>query len=592
MNLKNQKYIIICILLSINILLATTLIVYENKWYAYLFILALASSLNSFSCLFIIGHKMLYGEGKGENINPRLVSKNYIYVVPCYTETKEELVKTLNSLVLQRKVENDKRLILIICDGTSLNKNNICDKVLREILGLNTINIKYYSYPTWDQKVNLVQVYKGVYKHFNEILPVILIIKMENYGKRDSLVLVRSFCYNYNQSLLLNSESVVDISGSIMLPRDTLTLEMLNNFNFVYRGEEIHYIIGIDADTAFDYNCSYELIQSMQASSDIHGCVGYVDIAREMNFYSPFVLYQYAEYMFAQCLRRHAQSRITQKVNCLSGCVQILRISNETSGSTILTNFNYLPAPEESIFNHIRSYASEDRNHVCNLLSLYPQAKTVQNLRAIAYTIVPTNWWVFLSQRRRWSLGANANDMLLVYLPDIVLVERISAFINVFTYSLSPFIFIATILFIKAIIVQPTMLMLYLSSFIFLPLFYAFFIVPIFVMPLSFKYTLYYYLSYACFISVASIVNLIIYMYSIFCMDVIKWGKTRQLKNNSDEYTFDDTIYATIDSTIEDSTIEDSTIEDSTIEDSTIEDSTIDSNNTIDNIFWLTDDDV
>ena len=61
----------------------------------------------------------------------------------------------------------------------------------------------------------------------------------------------------------------------------------------------------------------------------------------------------------------------------------------------------------------------------------------------------------------------------------------------------------------------------------------------------------------------ASIVNLIIYMYSIFCMDVIKWGKTRQLKNNSDEYTFDDTIYATIDS-----------------------------NNTIDNIFWLTDDDV
>ena len=39
-------------------------------------------------------------------------------------------------------------------------------------------------------------------------------------------------------------------------------------------------------------------------------------------------------------------------------------------------------------------------------------------------------------------------------------------------------------------------------------------------------------------------VNLIIYMYSIFCMDVIKWGKTRQLKKeNSDEYIFDDSIY-------------------------------------------------
>ena len=543
MNLKYQKYIIICILLGINILLSSTFIVYENKWYAYLFILALASALNSFSCLFIMGHKMLYGEG--DNINHRLSSKNYIYIVPCYTETKAELVKTLNSLVLQRKVENDKRLILIICDGTSMNKNNICDKVVREILNLNTIHSKYYSYPTWDQKENLVQIYKGYYSHLNESLPVILLIKMENYGKRDSLVLVRSLCYNYNQSLLLNSESVVDVSGTaIMQSPNPLTLEMLNNLNFVYGGEEIHYIIGIDADTAFDYNCSYELIQSMQESSDIHGCVGYVDISREMNFKSPFILYQYAEYMFAQCLRRHAQSRITQKVNCLSGCVQILRISNETSGSKILTTFNYLPAPEESIFNHIRSYASEDRNHVCNLLSLYPQVKTVQNLRAVAYTIVPTNWWVFLSQRRRWSLGANANDMLLVYLPNILFVERISAFINVFTYSLSPFIFIATILFIKAIIVEPTMLMLYLSSFIFLPLFYAFFIVPIFVKPISFKDTLYYYLSYMFFISVASIVNLIIYMYSIFCMDVIKWGKTRQLKKeNSDDYIFDDSIY-------------------------------------------------
>jgi chitin synthase len=597
MNLKYQKYIIICILLGINILLATTFIVYKNKWYAYLFILALASSLNSFSCLFIMGHKMLYGDGDGNNINPRLFTKNYIYIVPCYTETKEELIKTLNSLILQRKVENDKRLILIICDGTSLNKNNICDKVLRDILDLNTINSKYYSYSTWDQKENLIQIYKSYYSHLNESLPVILLIKMENYGKRDSLVLVRSLCYDYNQSLLLNSESIVDASGTMMQSPNPLTLEMLNNLNFVYSGEEIHYIIGIDADTAFDYNCSYELIQSMQASSDIHGCVGYVDISREMNFYSPFVLYQYAEYMFAQCLRRHAQSRITQKVNCLSGCVQILRISNETSGSKILKTFNYLPAPEESIFNHIRSYASEDRNHVCNLLSLYPQAKTVQNLRAIAYTIVPTNWWVFLSQRRRWSLGANANDMLLVYLPDIIFVERISAFINVFTYSLSPFISIATILFIKAIIVEPTMLMLYLSSFIFVPFFYAFFIVPIFVKPLSFKNTLYYYLSYICFISMASIVNLIIYMYSIFCMDVIKWGKTRQLKNNSDEYIFDDTIYDTIDDTtidvtiIDDTTIDVTIIDDTTVDDTTVDDTTIDTNKTIDNIFWLTDDD-
>jgi chitin synthase len=484
---------------------------------------------------------MLHGDSNGNK--KRISAKNYIYIVPCYTETKQELVKTLNSIVLQRDVKNDIRSILIVCDGSSQNKNNICDKVLKEILNITDEPSEDYKYTTWDKKENLVKIYKAYYSYLNESLPVILLIKDQNYGKRDSLVLIRNFCYKYNQSLLLDSESIVDSEE-----QSNLIVEMINNLSYIYGNEEINYIIGIDADTAFDYNCSYELIKSIHDSSDIHGCVGYVDIEPTSFFYSPFILYQYAEYMFAQCLRRHAQSLITQKVNCLSGCVQILRVSKETCGDEILKVFNYLPAAEENIFNHIRSYASEDRNHVCNLLSLYPYAKTVQNLDAVAYTTVPTSWSVFLSQRRRWSLGANANDMLLIYLPDIFLVERISAFINVFTYSLSPFIFVATILFIKAIITEATMLMLYLSSVIFVPLGYALLIVPIFVKPISFRNTLYYYFSYFFFYLVCSIVNLIIYFYSIFCMDVIKWGKTRQIKEqtNTEGLMYDDDVYITV----------------------------------------------
>jgi len=539
------------ILLIVNTILSSTFIIYESKWYAYLFILALASCLNSFSCLFNVGHKMFCQRemSLGHTNNNRLIGKNYLYIVPCYTETKEELIKTLNSLVLQREVKRDVRSILIICDGSSANKNNICDKILKELLVFDHDKEgQYFKYPTWDQKENLVQVCKAYYSFSGETLPVILLIKMENYGKRDSLVLARQLCYKYNQSLLL------DTSGNNHL--DALTEEMLANLKFVYEGREIHYMIGIDADTEFDYNCSYELIQGLQASDDIHGCVGYVDIAPESAFFtSQFILYQYAEYMFAQCLRRYAQSCITQKVNCLSGCVQILRISKETCGDEILAKFNYLPAAEESIFNHIRSYASEDRNHVCHMLSMYPHVKTTQNLKAIAYTSVPTNWQVFLSQRRRWSLGSNANDMLLVTLPGIVFVERISAFVNVVTYSVSPFVFIATILFLKTIITEASMMMLYLSTVILLPIFYALFIVPIFIRPLPFPSTLYYYLSYAFFYFIGSLVNLIIYFYSISCMDVIKWGKTRQIKMTVEgvtetetkteeaEYIYDDCIY-------------------------------------------------
>ena len=156
------------------------------------------------------------------------------------------------------------------------------------------------------------------------ILLYILVIKKENAGKRDSLVLIRRICYNYN---LKKYKEYINIFTNI--------------FSDIYDNENIEYIIGIDADTVFEYNCSYELIKTMD-TNDVYGCVGYVDINKNMNKFNPYVLYQYAEYMFAQCLKRQAQSNLTHKVNCLSGCNQILRICKETCGDDILSIFNYL----------------------------------------------------------------------------------------------------------------------------------------------------------------------------------------------------------------------------------------------------------
>lgn len=521
MRLKHQKKIIICFLFAINLILSSTFIIYINYWYCYLFILALASYINASSCILNIGHKLLY---KTENPE-RTLPQNYIYVMPCYNETSAELEQTLNSLVAQRMHLGDKRAIFIICDGMRYANNNICDISLKELLHLTDSLPKIYTYPTWDKKQNSVELHLSEYTHQGITLPVILLIKTLNYGKRDSLVLAREVCFQYNEAILPEA-------ATLPMAETELQNAILNALDFIYSREKIKYMIGIDADTVFDYHCSNELIQAIDTeANDIYGCVGFVDISPASNFASPFILYQYAEYMFSQCLRRQTQSLITQKVSCLSGCVQILRIAEETCGKKILGVFNYLPAKDESIFNHIRSYASEDRNHVCNMLSLFPYVKTTQSLKAVAYTSVPTSLAVFLSQRRRWSLGANANDMLLVGLPGILLVERISAFVNVMTYSLSPFIFIATALFVKSIIENPTLLMLFLSIVLFIPFAYALIIVPLFIKPLSWRAGVYYYFAFAFFIVSASLVNLIIYSYSILQMDVISWGKTRALKS-------------------------------------------------------------
>ena len=510
MNIINQKYVIILLLLAANGLLIGTFITNKDKWYIYLGILSLASIVNASSSLLMLGYKMFKKPKEKHRDKPC----SYIYVVPCYNENEDELTNSINSITEQHVIPGDIRSMIIVCDGKvvgsdSLDSTNI---ILKTILK-NINEPLLYTYTTWDNKTNTVELYKGVYSYKNYSMDYILLVKNINYGKRDSLVLVRKLCYNYNNNII--SDNMISYN---------LIVDVANILN---KHDKIQYIIGIDADTIFDYNCSYELIKEIDSDDGIHGCVGLVDISKDMKL-SPFVLYQYAEYMFAQCLRRQTQSSITNKVSCLSGCNQILRISKETCGEVILSKFNYLPKEDENIFNHIRSYASEDRNHVCLMLSLYPYIKTVQTLKAIAYTIVPTKLKIFMSQRRRWSLGANSNDMMLVYLPNINIFERISAFVNILIYSLSPFVFVATIFFIISIITEPTYLMLLLSILIIIPFGYAL-LIPIVINPLSFREAMLYYLSLSMFTLFGSFINLFIYMYSISNMDIIKWGKTRSI---------------------------------------------------------------
>lgn len=521
MNLKQQKYLIVGSMTAINFVLIYTFVLFNNYWYAYLPLLILSSLLTAFSSILNVLFKMC-GQDLNRH-NPRLVSKSYVYVIPCYNESHEELQRSLHSLIEQRLVKADERLIIIICDGKVKGTGNTLttDAILKDLLHTEGMGY-YYEYTTWDGSPNIICEYKVMYTYQAETVPIILLVKENNYGKRDSLVLIRRICHAFNRF-----HNVAQSCGTEGEDKAVLH-HMIASLDQIFTGK-IDYIIGIDADTVFDYNCTYELIQGLELDVNNHGCVGFVDIMPNMTAYNPFVLYQYAEYVYAQCLRRQAQANITNKVSCLSGCVQILRVSEETCGEKILKVFNYKPIATDNILTHIRSYASEDRNHVCNMLSLYPHVKTTQALKAIAYTVVPTSVAVFLSQRRRWNLGAITNDILLVYFPGINIFERILAFVNVLTFIIGPFVYVATVYFIMAIIFEPTLLMLYLSIILFIPIFYTF-LVPLFIKPLSFTGCLYYYFAYIFFVCCSSIVSLICYFNAILQMDVLTWGKTRSIE--------------------------------------------------------------
>lgn len=339
------------------------------------------------------------------------------------------------------------------------------------------------------------------------------IIKDHNVGKRDSLVMIRSLVYNYTNKISNNEWS-----------------NEFENFMKEYIEkcgiEKFDYLVGTDADTIFDNNCTSNLLQEIDWDSKTHGVVGFVHVSQQMPKWSLWSIYQFTEYIIEQCLRRVQQSIVTNKVSCLSGCVQILRVSEETCGDKILKAFNSCPKKDDNVWRHILSFASEDRNHVCLMLHMYPYVKTRQCLTAKAYTTVPDNLEVFRSQRRRWSLGATSNDILLMYKSGINLYERIGAMFNVFTYSLSLFIFVSTILFYYSIIAHPTMIMLYLSTIIFIPILYEICIILWF--PFDNKLDIFRFLvGLVIYLVFEAIINIMVGIYSILNIDCFKWGKTR-----------------------------------------------------------------
>jgi chitin synthase len=365
-----------------------------------------------------------------------------VFVVPCYNETQEEVTRSLDSLVAQTKIDDHRRAVLIICDGKVRGpgmEKTTADYLLNDILVDRTSRqVMKGAYTAWTGNPMDVEVQSGVYKG----LPYFCIIKQQNQGKRDSLIAIRSFLYKFN----LRQAHLEGIFSPLYF--NSLSSFLVNDALI----ENVTFLVGMDADTVFAEDCVYELLQQSRYPHTVGVC-GYVSVDFSKSRWSAWSLYQSTEYTIAQGLRRLHQSIVTHKVSCLPGCCQLLRVCETTCGDRVLVDrFGYCPKPTDNLIKHVRSTASEDRNHVCIMLSEFPKAQTRQALRAKAYTDVPHSWAVFLSQRRRWTLGATSNDLLLVVSPGIHWFERILAFSNCLVWFVNIFVFASVANLIKAIV--------------------------------------------------------------------------------------------------------------------------------------------
>jgi chitin synthase len=189
--------------------------------------------------------------------------------------------------------------------------------------------------------------------HFKGV-PFYCVAKKQNMGKRDSLIVVRSFLYKYN---LRRSRPT-----TIFAPE--FFVSMCDWLVRAVETDQVDHLIGMDADTVFDETCIASLLAESKHPNTVGVC-GYVSVDFAQGHWNLWSLYQNAEYTIAQGLRRLHQSIATKKVSCLPGCCQLLRICEYTCGDTVLVElFGYHPTPRDGIIKQIRATASEDRNHV------------------------------------------------------------------------------------------------------------------------------------------------------------------------------------------------------------------------------------
>ncbi|KAL7943354.1 glycosyltransferase family 2 protein [Trichoderma barbatum] len=524
-----QKWSLIIGLILVNGALIFLAWKFNNLYYLFIILLSSNTMLQAIMMLCIVistigRHLMPCWFGRKEVIPPE--PERLVLLLPCYNETSEELTRSLDSLVEQKEIDGHAKVIFIVVDGNARGPG--MDKttqqyLLEDILSPGPFRRFENGYRARDGLFMPVKVQTGYYKG----LPYVFVGKSYNQGKRDSLCFARSLLYHFKK----RSENVLTMFNNELY-------EYIGNM-FVQHGlETVDYLVGMDADTVFDEYCIIEMLREIRSNDKLVGVCGHVCVDFDSKPFSPWSLYQSVEYSQTQGLRRMFQSRITGKVNCLPGCCQLIRVDESTFGDEVLRErFGYCPKPNDTMTSHILGNYSEDSIHASIIFSLFPKKQTAQALRAKAYTIVPQNFWVFLSQRKRWALGSISNEFMMLFRPGIILIERLQSFVAVVTWAITPFIIAAVIELLRLFATRGSSIF---KNSVFIGLLsvllarYVYSFCVGFWLPRNMKERAQYFAGYFLHFCVSPIMNIVIMVYSLCHSDDFKWGKTREVVDDND----------------------------------------------------------
>ncbi|CAG8604514.1 9656_t:CDS:2 [Funneliformis caledonium] len=344
-----------------------------------------------------------------------------VLLVTCYSEDETGLRCTCESMAAT-DYPDDRKLLFLVCDGIIIGSGNdkstpdICIDLMEvEPEFENPQPQSYVAVAAGAKQHNMAKVYAGFFRWKDRRIPMVTIVKCGgpeeqgkpkpgNRGKRDS------------QLILMNFFSRVTYNDR-MCALDYDLFRKIHHLMGV-TPDFFEIVLMVDADTKVYPNSLRLLINCMCNDPLIMGLCGETKIANKRDSWVTAI--QVFEYYISHHLGKGFES-VFGGVTCLPGCFCMYRLKarkGDDDWVPIVTKpeivQEYSQNTVETLHQKNLLLLGEDRFLTTLMLRNFPHRKMMFCPQAVCKTVVPDDFWVLLSQRRRWINSTIHNLMELV----------------------------------------------------------------------------------------------------------------------------------------------------------------------------------
>ncbi|KAI8084641.1 chitin synthase [Halteromyces radiatus] len=356
-------------------------------------------------------------------------------LVTCYSEGEDGLRTTMDSLALTTYSKKHK-VFFVICDGliTGAGETKSTPDIVIDMMDLDPTMkdpspSSYLAIADGEKQLNMAKVYAGHYKG----VPCITIVKCGteeeknapkagNRGKRDSQLILMSFF----QRVLFNDRL------------SELDYEIFWKMTWLMKGvtpDKFELVLMVDADTKVLPDALTYMVAAMANDITIMGLCGETRIANKRASWVTAI--QVFEYYISHHYAKAFES-LFGIVTCLPGCFSMYRIKSPKNGAwvPILANPDIILEYNQNVVTTLHEknllLLGEDRFLSTLMLRTFPKRQMMFVPQARCKTVVPDEFKVLLSQRRRWINSTVHNLMELVLVSDLCGIACLSMQFSVF----------------------------------------------------------------------------------------------------------------------------------------------------------------